>query len=196
MRLQGYKMFHGIWFLFYFGWSNSIIQSFLGVGFIGAIIPTLLLYGISLTVAYFFGDKIIGLIEGIRPIETRLEEDYLIPLFEEVYQDAKWSYPDLPRMQLHIIDGLTINAMAIGDRTIAVTQGAINTFDREELKGIIAHEMSHIYYGDTKAIIINTIGNGIVTIITLAIKLILRLLENFWEQKEGNIFKLIMRIHG
>jgi len=162
--------------------------------FISATVFNLLLYGVTLTVAYFFGDVIIGLIEGARPVETREEREYLFPLFQEVCQDVRSRYPNLPRIRVHIIDTLTVNAMAIGNRTIAVTQGAINTFNSTELKGIIAHELSHIYYGDTKAIIINTIGNGIATIITLILKSILRLLENLWEQRQGNIFTIIRTI--
>ena len=191
IKFIGTNILYLIWFFIYFSWSNSVIQSLLGMDFISASIFTLLLYGVSLTVAYFFGDIIIGLIEGARPLETKQEKEYLIPLFEEVYQEVKWTYPELPKIRLHIIDALTVNAVAIGNRTIAVTQGAIETFDSEELKGIMAHEMSHIYYGDTKAIIINTIGNGIVTIFIVIIKLILRLLENFGEQREGKIFTII-----
>lgn len=183
-----------IWFSIYFSWSNFVIQVLLGMDFISATIINLLLYGISLTVAYFFGDAIIGLIEGARPLETKEEKEYLLPLFEEVYQDVQETYSGLPKIRLHIIDTLTVNAMAIGNRTIAVTKGAVQTFDSEELKGIMAHEISHIYYGDTKAIIINTIGNGIATIITLIIKAVLRLLDNFWEGKEGRIFTVIRKI--
>ena len=183
-----------IWFSIYFVWTHSIIQLLFSMDFISATVFNLLLYGVTLTVAYFFGDVIIGLIEGARPVETREEREYLFPLFQEVCQDVRSRYPNLPRIRVHIIDTLTVNAMAIGNRTIAVTQGAINTFNSTELKGIIAHELSHIYYGDTKAIIINTIGNGIATIITLILKSILRLLENLWEQRQGNIFTIIRTI--
>jgi hypothetical protein len=31
----------------------------------------------------------------VRPIITREDKDYLTPIFEEVYQDAKRTYPDL-----------------------------------------------------------------------------------------------------
>jgi len=173
-----------IWFLVYFTWSISLVQPFFGS--LGAsFFFTLLLHGGSLAIAYFFGDFIFGLIEGIRPIETKREKDYLTPLFEEVYQDVKELYPDLPQIRLHIVDSLTVNAIAIGNRTIAVTQGAIETFDSEELKGIMAHEMSHIYYGDTKAIIFNTIGNGIFSICVFIVKAVLRMLDNISAKNES-----------
>ena len=47
-----------------------------------------------------------------------------------------------------------LNAFAAGlstqDSVIAVTQGLLNTMNRDELQGIIAHEISHIVNGDTR----------------------------------------------
>jgi Zn-dependent protease with chaperone function len=47
-----------------------------------------------------------------------------------------------------------INAFAAGfnvnDAVIGVTQGAIETFSRDELQGVIAHEFSHILNGDMR----------------------------------------------
>ncbi|WP_238322331.1 M48 family metalloprotease [Vibrio mexicanus] len=40
--------------------------------------------------------------------------------------------------------------MSIDDAVIGVTQGALNTFNREEMQGVIAHEFSHILNGDMK----------------------------------------------
>ena len=163
-----------IWFLVYFYFTIVFISPIFGKD---TFIISFFLYSISLAVAYLFGDIIFSLIEGARRLYTKREKQYLIPIFEEVYQDVKEIYPSLPKLRLHIIDSLTVNAVAIGRRTIAVTQGAVDTFNREELKGIFAHEISHIYYGDTRAVIINTIGNGIFAILSVAIKLFLRFIE-------------------
>lgn len=47
-----------------------------------------------------------------------------------------------------------INAFATGwdetDAVVAVTQGALERLDREEMQGLVAHEMSHIREGDTR----------------------------------------------
>jgi Zn-dependent protease with chaperone function len=47
-----------------------------------------------------------------------------------------------------------INAFAAGytpgDAAIAVTQGALDTLDRDELQGVIAHEFSHVLNGDMR----------------------------------------------
>ena len=47
-----------------------------------------------------------------------------------------------------------INAFAAGwdedDAVIAVTQGALDHLSREELQGMVAHELSHLHEGDTR----------------------------------------------
>ena len=48
----------------------------------------------------------------------------------------------------------SINAMAVGwdadDAVIVVTQGALDSLTREEMQGLVAHELSHIREGDTR----------------------------------------------
>lgn len=71
-----------------------------------------------------------------------------------------------------------INAFAAGysttDAAIAVTRGALESFSRDELQGVIAHEFSHILNGDMR---LNTRLIGVlygILIIALAGRLILR----------------------
>ena len=72
---------------------------------------------------------------------------------------------------------MTVNAMAIGRHTVAVTKGAVQTFTEEELKAVIAHEVAHIVHEDTTARLYAIIGNGIFTIILFIYKLILFIFE-------------------
>jgi heat shock protein HtpX len=48
----------------------------------------------------------------------------------------------------------SINAFAAGwdeeDSVIAVTRGALDSLTRDELQGLVAHELSHIREGDTR----------------------------------------------
>jgi len=179
-----------VWFAFYFFWTIVFMFPFFKQE---ALNVSIVIYGASFLLAYVAGDTIICLLEGTRPSETRREKEYLNPLFEEVYMDVKEQHSNLPKLRIHIIDTLTVNAIAIGRKTIAVTQGAIETFNQEELKGVIAHEMSHIYYGDTKATIINTIGNGIFTLFTIIIKLILKGMEYIAMKYESVVLQAVFR---
>lgn len=59
-----------------------------------------------------------------------------------------------PVPPVYLIKEEGINAFAAGyepsDAVIGITQGALNTLDREELQGVIAHEFSHILHGDMR----------------------------------------------
>jgi heat shock protein HtpX len=54
----------------------------------------------------------------------------------------------IPCPEVHILDDSDPNAFAMGSNPenacIVVTRGLLNTLNREELQGVIAHEMSHI----------------------------------------------------
>lgn len=169
-----------VWFLLYFICSFLMLSSNRFIDYGEAFITCVVLYTISIAVALTCGEFIQKLLNGVRPPETSREKDYLLPLFNDVYEDAKELYSDLPRIKIFIIDNLSVNAFAIGTHTVAVTQGAINTFSIEELQGIIAHEIAHIYYGDTKSKMLNEIGNGLFSIYVLFVDLFLKLLDLFF----------------
>ena len=61
----------------------------------------------------------------------------------------------MPRPQVMVLPRAdAINAFAAGwdadDATVAVTQGALDYLTREELQGMVAHELSHLHEGDTR----------------------------------------------
>lgn len=75
------------------------------------------------------------------------------------------------------IDDMTVNAMALGRRTVAVTKGAMQTFSEDELKAIVAHEVGHIVHGDTIASIYAVVGNGILSVFVMLARLCLILID-------------------
>lgn len=166
--------------ILYIIWSIvNFIISFLILGANGySFLICLVLYAVSLTVALSpLGEQILRLINGVRKLYTRREKDYLIPLFEEIYEDVKQEYQNLPHMEICMIDSLTVNACAMGRHTIAVTRGVVETFTEDELKGVLLHEIGHIVHGDTKATLLNLIGNGLFSIGVIIIKLALLILD-------------------
>ena len=61
----------------------------------------------------------------------------------------------MPRPQAMVLPRAeAINAFAAGwdeaDAVVAVTQGALDFLTREELQGMVAHELSHLHEGDTR----------------------------------------------
>ena len=81
---------------------------------------------------------------------SRIEEQQLCNIVQELAIASSMPAPEA--MVLNRAQG--INAFAAGwsadDAVIAVTQGALDQLTRDELQGLVAHELSHIREGDTR----------------------------------------------
>lgn len=78
----------------------------------------------------------------------------------------------IPRPDIYIIDTPEINAFATGlkpeNSSIAVTKGILQKLNREELEGVIGHEMTHIANHDCRTMtIIMALGAVISTITSI-----------------------------
>jgi len=162
-----------------------------------------IIYIISITVALSpLGEMLLRFIEGCRLPKTEREKNYLLPLFEEAYENAKDVNPSLNKgINIYIMDAMYVNAFAMGRKTVAVTRGAMETFNAEELKGIIAHELGHITHGHTKALLLTNIGNILFTAIVFVLRLIVQLADSIagitaYFNIMGIVFKVITFITG
>lgn len=196
-----------IHFLFLF-WKNNpiyfvcslfyyVISSLLLGGTSKSFLIVLTVYSVSLIIGFsHLGEKILRLLNRVRPLETKRETEYLQPLFDEVYERAKKKYKRLGKIEICVIDNMTVNAMALGRRTIAVTKGAMQTFTEDELKAVIGHEIAHLIHGDTMATMYAVIGNGIFSVFVLLARFFLLLLD--WIQSaftgKRSIFSALMLI--
>jgi heat shock protein HtpX len=146
------------------------IYILLATALVGATIQgfliVLAIYGLSMLIALSpMGEALLRTIEGARRIATREEREFLQPLFDEVYEQAKEKNENISQdINLYILDVMYVNAFAMGSNTIAVTKGLMNTRSEEKIKGILAHEFGHIVNGDTKALLLVVIGNLIFTV--------------------------------
>lgn len=93
-------------------------------------------------VGYFFSDKIALSMYNAQPV-TREEAPELYGIVEGLTARA-----GLPMPKLYIIPTESPNAFATGRNpehaSVAVTQGILKILDRNELEGVLAHEMSHV----------------------------------------------------
>ena len=111
-------------------------------GGIGATTIALIL-GILLSVASFVaGDKLVLAASGAREIKAE-EAPQLFNVVQEIAIAA-----NIPMPRVHIINDTAPNAFATGrdpkHASIAITSGLLEKLNREELQGVIAHELSHV----------------------------------------------------
>ncbi len=115
-------------------------------GFIGMVVAAVIWFFMTLT-AYFQGDSILLASNRARPIEKQ-DHPQLFNVVEEMAIAAGLSTP--PRVC--IIEDQSLNAFATGrspeHATIAVTSGLLGRLNRDQLQGVVAHEMSHILNRD------------------------------------------------
>lgn len=107
-------------------------------------ILAVMIAGIQSLIAYFAGDKLILATVGAHTLYMNVpQEKQLFNVVKEMSIAA-----GLPMPRVYIFAEDSPNAFATGrderHASIAVTDGLLYTMDREELQGVIAHEMAHI----------------------------------------------------
>ena len=112
----------------------------------GALIG-LVFAAISSFGSWFYSDKAALAAYKAQPI-TREQAPELYDLVADLVKKA-----DLPMPKLCVVPTQTPNAFATGrdpdHAAVAVTQGIMEILDKEELAGVIAHELTHIKNRDT-----------------------------------------------
>ncbi len=92
--------------------------------------------------AYWFSDRLALAVSGARPANVE-EHRYLVNVTEAVALGA-----GVPAPKVYVIDNPAPNAFATGrdpqHGAIAVTTGLMQLLDRQELEGVVAHEMAHV----------------------------------------------------
>ena len=122
--------------------------TYFGAGTTSFIVP--LAVGIALVGvwgSYYGSDKLVLTMTGAKVI-TREDAPELFNLIEEVVIAS-----GLPMPQVAIVEDTAPNAFATGrdpeHALIAFTTRILEIMDRDELQGVIAHEMSHVANRDT-----------------------------------------------
>ncbi len=137
----------------------------LGVGYLlggqtGLLIALIFSLIMNLLV-YWFSDKIVLAMYGAKEVKPSDNKD-LHQLVDEVVKLAK-----IPKPRVYIINSENLNAFATGrnpeNAAIAYTSGILKALTREELKGVTAHEISHVRNRD---ILITTIAATIAGVIS------------------------------
>lgn len=131
------------------------------IGGKGGATIALVMAGVMNFASYWWSDKIVLKMYKAQPVSME-EAPELYSDVQELAQKA-----DLPMPKLYIIPERSPNAFATGrdpeHGVVAVTQGIMQILDRNELKGVLAHELAHIKNRD---ILIGSIAATIAGAIT------------------------------
>src|SRR4249919_234319 len=142
----------------------------IGYAVIGTPLGGLFVTGLALAVGsisgigtYFVGDKLVLAVSGAREID-----DTASPQLMNVVRELAIA-ANIPVPKVYIIDDTAPNAFATGrdpaHASVAVTTGLLEKLDREELQGVIGHELSHVRNYDIRFSLIVGVMVGAIAIL-------------------------------
>ena len=93
-------------------------------------------------IVYFYSDKIVLKLYGAKPLD-KAQYGYVYTMVDELRTEA-----NMPMPKLYLIQTNMANAFATGrnphQAAVAVTQGILELLEENELRGVLAHELSHV----------------------------------------------------
>jgi heat shock protein HtpX len=132
----------------------------------GAIAVTLLatlLGGASGAFTYFAGDSLVLAVSQAREVDET-QAPKLMNVVRELSIAA-----NIPMPKVYVIDDSAPNAFATGrdprHASVAITSGLLEKLDREELQGVIGHELSHVRNLDIRFSLIVAVMVGVIAIL-------------------------------
>jgi len=150
--------------LFFSGYIFGRFYDYEYGGPIGVLIG-LTLWLILSAISYFAGTKILLSMSGAKEV-TKAVHPQLFNVVEEMKIAANLQH--MPK--IYIIDDPAPNAFAAGIKTenavIAVTAGLLGKLNRDELQGVVAHEMAHIVNRDVLLMTFAGVTLGAITIVS------------------------------
>lgn len=118
----------------------------------GMTFALIMAFGINF-ITYWFSDKIVLKMYGAKQV-TEAEAPELYSMVRRLSQRA-----ELPMPKVYVMEQDQPNAFATGRNpqhgAVAVTTGIVRILSREELEGVIGHELAHIKHRD---ILVSTVA--------------------------------------
>jgi heat shock protein HtpX len=158
----------------FFGTGGLIIGAVLALAFVGG--------------TFWFSDKIAVAAARAKPV-SREEAPRLYEIVEDLARRN-----DMPTPRLYVSPEPQPNAFATGrgpkHAVVAVTQGILEVLDDDELRGVLAHEMSHVRNRD---VLIGSIAAAVALMITFVARIAMfsAIFGGGDEEGGGNIIGLL-----
>ena len=127
----------------------GLLGAVIGMAVTGVLEAALLSAALALTIglfaslaSYYAGDSLVLSVSGAKQV-TEQDQPQLLNVVREIALAA-----NVPMPRVFLIDDTAPNAFATGrdpkHASVAITVGLLQKLDREELQGVMAHELSHV----------------------------------------------------
>ena len=128
----------------------------------GALIALIIAAGTNLF-SYWNSDKIVLSMHGAQEVDEHSAPE-LVAIVRELAQHAS-----LPMPRVYLMDSPQPNAFATGRNpqhaAVCATSGLLNTLSREEIAGVIGHELAHVRNHDTLTMTITATIAGAISML-------------------------------
>lgn len=124
----------------------------------------LIISGLISLGSYYWGDKLVLSASGAKPADPQKDPDFY-DVIEGIGRTAA-----IPKPKIYIVEDSAPNAFATGrdpsHAAVCATRGLLTKLDKNELKGVMAHEISHIKNFDTRLMAIVSVLVGMVAFLS------------------------------
>lgn len=150
-------------FFIIIGLLGYMFGIYLGDAFIGLAFAIVLSVIITL-ISFYSGDKMVLSMSHAAPADKK-KYPHLVNAVEGLAIAA-----GIPAPKIYVIEDSAINAFATGrdpkHASVTVTTGAIERLKRDELEGVISHEMSHIRNYDIRMMMFVVVLVGVIALLS------------------------------
>jgi len=144
------------------GEASDAVPLWSRLGLFAAALMAVVSVGWSM-ISLAFGDKMVLTMANAREID-KADAPQLYNVVEEMAIAA-----GVPMPRVMVLETEALNAFATGNKvghgTSVVTRGLLDTLSRDELQGVVAHEMSHLANLDTRYMVIVGVTVGLIALV-------------------------------
>ena len=150
----------------------------------------ILVYGL---IVYFAGDRAVLALS-----KAKLADKAKYPVIYDTVEGLA-AASQVPVPKIYIINDPNPNAFATGRNkkasSIAVTSGLLSMMNRNELEGVLAHEMSHVYNNDILFMMVAVVFAGAIGIISALVRGMF-FFGGFGGRRNGGVLILVALVIG
>ncbi len=154
--------------ILFFAFTVALVSTLLYLGGAMPLVESLIISGFAsfmyIVISYFASGSAVLFSQGAKQV-TREQAPELVAMVESLAIGA-----GIPMPGVYVINDPAPNAFATGrdpkHASVAVTTGLLSMLNKEELKGVLAHEVSHIKNFDIRIMTIVVVLVGLIVLVS------------------------------